>query len=265
MKSGLLCKNSVCLRFLNWGAENLYLVEILSALAKGISLPESLRLWIQHRHQNCTDAEVNKTSLESYLGSQPVPSCTWWRPWDPFRIIQSHHIKSFCLFDVCSRFVSANRNVPEHTYMESPSFVGIKSQLSSWVCVSKVVNEALGEENNLFLGSFGERICSKSPHLFHISPELFFHSPWLLSVILDKWHSTSLPTYLPPQKTNPTSFYFICDGIVFLLWLAILWFVKKQSPGACQHLLDTHLKIFTNLFEMPVNCNPFFSMDICKH
>lgn len=173
----------------------------------------------------------------------------WWWPWDPFRIEQSHHIKSFCLFDVCFWFASANRNVPEHTYMESPSFVGIKSQLSSWVCVSKVVNEALGEENNLFLSSFGERNCSKSPHLFHIWPELLFHSPWLLSLILDKWHPTSLPTYLPPQKMNPTSFYFICNGIVFLLWLAILWFVKKQSPGAGQHLLRVISKFSQTYFK----------------
>lgn len=142
--------------------------------------------------------------------------------------------------------------------MESPSFVGIKSQLSSWVCVSKVVNEALGEENNLFLGSFGERNCSKSPHLFHISPGLLFRSPWLLSLILVKWHPTSLTTYLPPQKMNPASFYFICDGIVFLLWLAILWFVKKTEPWSRPASLESHLKIFTNLLQMPVNCNPFF-------
>jgi len=50
-------------------------------------------------------------------------------PLDPFCILQSRHVKSFHLFDVCSRFVSANINVPEHSYMESPSFVGIKGQL----------------------------------------------------------------------------------------------------------------------------------------
>lgn len=33
----------------------------------------------------------------------------------PFGILQSHHIKSFRLFDVCSRFVSANINVPERS------------------------------------------------------------------------------------------------------------------------------------------------------
>lgn len=44
-------------------------------------------------------------------------------------ILQSCHMKSFHLFDVCSRFVSANINVHEHSYTESPSFVGIKGQL----------------------------------------------------------------------------------------------------------------------------------------
>lgn len=48
---------------------------------------------------------------------------------DPFCILQSCHMKSFCLFGVCSTFASANVNVPEHSYMESRSFVGIKGQL----------------------------------------------------------------------------------------------------------------------------------------
>lgn len=45
---------------------------------------------------------------------------------DPFCVLQSHHMKSFSLYDVSPRFASVNVNAPEQ---RSLSFVGIKIHL----------------------------------------------------------------------------------------------------------------------------------------
>lgn len=72
----------------------------------------------------------------------------------------------------------------------------------SLICVSKVINEALVEENNSFLSSSSERNCSVASFVSQFTRIILT----VLSCYQLRQISGSLLTYLPLQKMNPTVF-----------------------------------------------------------